>query len=96
MCLTFAYVQARSAKYEALAMKGCVDIENVMQEHDLQWPDLERVGLVEPKPIQSTAQMLKYQPSAEGRQYLIFHSTYDVLVVKKGKTHALLATARAA
>ena len=91
MCLTFAYFQARSAKYEALAAKGCLDLEEVMEQHGLQWPDLERAGLVEQKPLACTAEMLEHQPTAAGRKLLTYYSTHDVMVVKKGKVDALLA-----
>lgn len=94
MSLTFAYAQARSALYEALAAKGCMDVEKVLEQHGLQWPDLESSGLLEQKPLQSTAEMLEYQPTAAGRKLLTYYSSYDVMVVKEGKVQALLAAVR--
>lgn len=96
MCLTYAYFEARSAKYDALAAKGCVSVEDVMEEHGLPWSALERAGLVERKPLQSTADLLDHQPTAAGRKYLLFQSNYDVMVVRKGKVDALLEAVRTA
>lgn len=96
MCLTYAYFEARCAKYDALAAKGCAAVEDVMEEHGLPWSALERAGLVEQKPIQSTADLLDHQPTAAGRKYLRYQSNYDVMVVRKGKVDALLEAVRTA
>jgi hypothetical protein len=65
MSLTFAYAQARSALYEALAAKGCMDVEKVLEQHGLQWPDLESSP-----PGARVFRECTHRPPATSRQFL--------------------------
>lgn len=90
MCLEFEFFEARENKSIALAAKGCVDLEEFMEQHRISWRKLEVAGLVAKRVIRSTAELLKHDPTDIGRTYLTLHKKEDLIVIKKGKGDGLL------
>jgi hypothetical protein len=91
MCLTEEFFEARGNKLDELAVDGHVDVELFMKVCDLDWGDLVAAGLVRSKRLQSTADLLAFEPTPGGRQYLKAYKAEDVLVVLRGKGALLLA-----
>lgn len=57
----------------------------------LTWEHLLAAGLVRHKPLQSTADLLAYEPTAAGRRYLKAYRHEDILVVRCAQGAHLLA-----
>ncbi len=96
MCLTLEFFEARANRLEELAADGHADIELFMKVCGLSWPDLEAAGLVRLKPVQSTGDLLTYEPTAAGRPYLKAYKAEDILVVRCGQGALLLACCQTA
>ena len=91
MSVTEKFFQAHAERLGALEAKGHLDIERFMAVCGLSWRHLVAAGLVQRKALQSTADLLAYEPTAAGRPYLLADKRLDIVVVRRGKGAQLLA-----
>ncbi|MBK6830556.1 MAG: hypothetical protein IPG92_07385 [Flavobacteriales bacterium] len=94
MSLGPEFFEARERKLLALLAQGHVDLDDFMQANAMDWQELLAAGLVKPKLIQSTGDLVAFEPTVAGHYYLRHYKDVDLLVVRAGRAAVLLSCCR--
>lgn len=97
MCLTVKWFHERDKRLGRLSyFEGATELQQFITACGFTWKDLVRAGLLQLKPMRSTAEILDHGPTARGARYLKAEEDYDILVLKKGMGVKVVDLVRAA
>ncbi|MDT0634848.1 hypothetical protein [Spectribacter hydrogenoxidans] len=89
MCLEPEFFEARARYIERCVAHGEQTLEDWLETTGWMHDDLVQAGLLAPREIASTADLIDHRLTAAGRRYLRSPRGYEVLLVRAGRAQRL-------